>query len=484
MTVISQLVEADQEEILEHLISMEETSEDVKVLTKQLGEIDLVMLKEQLERAREGNLDEGDLIAVDGELRGGWKSDEVSKKEWEKIGLDAIKKGSVAVLLLAGGQGTRLGSSLPKALYDLGLPSRKTLLELQAERILSLSRLANAPSLPWYIMASPSTQQPIEDALSQHSCYGLNPEEVTLFTQGTLPCLSQEGHLLLASPSMLADSPDGNGGLYSALERHSILEDMKSRGVKHIFLYCVDNVLVKVADPLFLGFCIKNEAEAGNKIVERREGESVGVTGLLGGHKPTVLEYSESGNTSSVPDANICIHYFSIDFLLRAVDREYELPLHIANKKVPHWDPKTGLFVKPTTPNAIKLEKFIFDSFRFCPSEKFAVFEVLRNEEFAPLKSKEGKEGTPELCKEAIVKLHTQWILKAGGDIIDDDNRGNLNKVADSGEDDSPEELKEKNYLDVEISPLVSYWGEGLEKLIQGRTLVPPLLLTENKTYF
>jgi len=241
-----------------------------------------------------------------------------------------------------------------------------------------------------------------------------------------------------------------------------------------VFVYCVDNVLVKVADPVFLGFCIQKEAEVGNKVVERRHGESVGVTGLLGGHTPTVLEYTEStASTAEVTDANICIHYFSFDFLTQVLDRETELPLHTANKKIPHLDLKTGEMITPCVPNGIKLEKFVFDSFRFCSSSrKFVVFQVLRDEEFAPLKNSSG-EGSPAVCREAVNRLHRKWLLKAGARIKGDEHCEGKEK-----HEEKEREKEEEEECCVEVSPLVSYCGEGLEPLVSGKN--PSMSATSN----
>ena len=200
---------------------------------------------------------------------------------WRKIGMEAIARNEVCALLLSGGQGTRLGADKPKALYDLGLPSRKSLLQIQGEKISRLEALAGGV-IPWYIMSSESTDQMIKETLDTSNYFGLDPDQIQVFSQGTFPCLSDEGDILLADQSSVARSSDGNGGLFKALKKEGILTNMETRGVKHVFVYCVDNVLVKVADPVFLGFCISREAECGNKVVRRRPGENVGINGIIG----------------------------------------------------------------------------------------------------------------------------------------------------------------------------------------------------------
>ena len=200
---------------------------------------------------------------------------------WRKVGMEAIARNEVGVVLLSGGQGTRLGSDKPKALFDLGLPSRKSLLQIQAEKIKKLESLAGGV-IPWYIMTSESTDHQIQEALGKSKYFGLDPEQIQVFPQGNFPCLSESGDILLQNHNTIASSPDGNGGLFKALKKEGVITNMEGRQLKHLFVYCVDNVLVKVADPEFLGFCISREAECGNKVVRRRPGESVGINGLIG----------------------------------------------------------------------------------------------------------------------------------------------------------------------------------------------------------
>ena len=214
--------------------------------------------------------------------------------EWYKAGLDLIRKNSVAVILLAGGQGTRLGSSAPKGCYDVGLPSHKSLFQLQAERIAKVQELAGPGTvIPWYIMTSGPTRAPTEQFFKDNNYFGLDPANVVFFEQGVLPCLTKEGKIILETPAKVAVAPDGNGGIYKALWKSGVLADLKKRGIEHLHTYCVDNCLVKVADPVFLGWANAHKLDIGTKVVRKRDAtESVGLIVSKNG-RPGVIEYSE-----------------------------------------------------------------------------------------------------------------------------------------------------------------------------------------------
>lgn len=224
---------------------------------------------------------------------------------------------------------------------------------------------------------------------------------------------------------------------------------MRKRGIQHIHAYCVDNCLVKVADPAFIGFAASKDVDVATKVVRKRSAkESVGLI-LLKNGKPDVVEYSEiDSDTAEAKDshqpeilkfraANIVNHYYSFRFLETIENWCYELPYHVARKKIPYFDTKTGVAIKPEKPNGIKLEQFVFDVFPRLELDKFACMEVKREDEFSPLKNAKGTgEDDPDTSKKDILDQGKRWVQNAGGIV-----------VSESGPDDSG----------VEISPLISY---------------------------
>jgi UDP-N-acetylglucosamine/UDP-N-acetylgalactosamine diphosphorylase len=377
-------------------------------------------------------------------------------KNWYNLGLELTSQNKVGVVLMAGGQGTRLGSTDPKGCFNIGLPSKKSLFQLQAERIAKVENLAAAtsgelaPVIPWYVMTSGPTRGPTEAFFQKNNYFGLKKENVFIFEQGVLPCISNDGKIIMESKGKVAVAPDGNGGLYQALLISGAVADMKKRGVQHLHAYCVDNCLVRVADPTFIGFSASKNVDVATKVVRKRNaGEKVGMIVKKDGH-PDVIEYSEiSKELASEPDpahpdllkyrtANIVNHYYSFSFLDSIPDWSRRLPHHIARKAIPHVDTTTGETVKPTSPNGIKLEQFVFDCFAFLSMDKFACQEVKREDEFSPLKNKIGNnEDDADTSRRDILQQGRKWIEAAGG------------VIEDEGGDD-PE-------AGVEISPLISY---------------------------
>ncbi|KAK1304300.1 UDP-N-acetylglucosamine diphosphorylase 1 [Acorus calamus] len=389
------------------------------------------------------------------------------RERWWKMGLRAISEGRLAVLLLSGGQGTRLGSSEPKGCFSIGLPSGKSLFQLQAERILCIQRLAAQSNdstfvpIHWYIMTSPFTDDATRKFFESHGYFGLDADQVTFFQQGTIPCVSKDGRFIMETPNKLAKSPDGNGGVYSALKSSKLLEDMAKRGVRYVDCYGVDNALVRVADPTFVGYFIDKGVASAAKVVRKAyPQEQVGVFVRRGRGGPlSVLEYSEMDPSMTLEInqttgrlrycwSNVCLHMFTLDFLNQvAHGLEKDSIYHLAEKRIPSVNGYTA---------GLKLEQFIFDAFSYAPST--ALFEVLREEEFAPVKNANGSNyDTPDTARLLVLRLHSRWVVSAGGFLT------HSVPLYATG---------------VEVSPLVSYTGENLEAICRGRTFHAPCEIT------
>jgi len=322
------------------------------------------------------------------------------RKNWNELGFQKISEGKLGLLLLAGGQGTRLGTVNPKGMYNIGLPSGKSLFQIQAERLLKTQELAKTKYgkggvVPWYIMTSDATNALTRKFFSDNNFFGLNSTQVFFFEQEMLPCVTPEGKVIMESKTKVARAPNGNGGLYYALQKSGALADMEKRGVELVYQYCVDNSLVKMADPVFAGFCFEKNIDCASKVIPKAYPEEpVGVLCCID-NKSEVIEYSEidpilaqsvdpiTGNLR-FNAAHICMNMFSVKFLKEIASNHLQnVPYHIAKKKIPCINAQ-GVTETPKENNGWKLESFIFDVFSL--AKNMAAFEVLREEEFSPLK--------------------------------------------------------------------------------------------------
>ncbi len=347
-------------------------------------------------------------------------------------GIEAIRAGQVGVILVAGGQGSRLGYDGPKGCYPIGPLTDAPLFHFHARKILALERAFQA-RIPLYVMTSPLNEQPTRDFFGQHARFGLDPDRVRFFSQAMWPALDGEGRIVMDAPGRLFLSPDGHGGMLSALQRSGSLEDMRARNVRTVFYFQVDNPLVDVADPAFIGRHLNADAQFSLKVCTKRDpDEGLGVVVMREG-RMGIVEYSEltpAQKNATGPDGrlhylygSVAIHGFAVDFLRQVA--ETGLPLHIAHKKVPMCD-AAGRTVTPSAPNAYKFEKFIFDAMAFAERCVAVAFE--RAEEFSPVKNAEG-EDSPATCRRDLTAKWARWLDAAGATVPRDSAGRPLHKI-------------------------------------------------------
>jgi UDP-N-acetylglucosamine/UDP-N-acetylgalactosamine diphosphorylase len=334
-------------------------------------------------------------------------------------GEELLAQGKVAAFVVAGGQGTRLGYSGPKGRFPVGPLTNRSLFAYHAHRVLATSRRYGTPA-PFYVMTSSANRASTEAAFEEAGWFGLERDQVFFLQQGMLPAVDRDGRLLLAGAGSLSMSPDGHGGSLRALSVSGALDDMSARGVEEIFYFQVDNPLTRVLDPVFIGLHAGATAEMSTKVVAKRDpAEKVGVLAQSAG-RVGVIEYSDLH--TSLAEArdeqgrlrfragNIAVHVLRHDFVARLTAGELELPVHRADKAVPFLDVE-GSLVHPSEPNAVKMEMFVFDALGF--AERVVTQEVLREDEFAPVKNAEGSDS-PETARDALIEQGKRWMSAAG----------------------------------------------------------------------
>jgi UDP-N-acetylglucosamine/UDP-N-acetylgalactosamine diphosphorylase len=335
-----------------------------------------------------------------------------------KLGREAIERGELAVLLVAGGQGSRLGFEKPKGLFPIGPVSNKTLFEIHADKVFALSKRAKKP-VPFLIMTSAATHDETEAYFREKNYFGL--EDVFFFQQGTMPAVDLvTGRLLLEKPGSLFTSPNGHGGTLTALAETGLLDQLDQRGIKYIHYFQVDNPLVRIGDAAFLGQHIADRSEASSKsIAKAYPEEKMGVFAKING-RCGIIEYSDLPAefvTATDEEGKLiyragspAIHLFDVKFLKRITQGPQRLPFHVAKKKVACID-EQGNQVTPEKENALKFELFVFDALPM--AERWLVVEANRHEEFAPVKNATGLDS-PATCQQALSNLAGLWLEQSG----------------------------------------------------------------------
>ena len=450
------VAEAGQEHVFRFWDRLD--AEGRRRLLGQLAEIDLDRLAELIER----HVIHPKPFALPEDLRPApfiplprTEADHAERRRMRRLGEDLLASGKVAAMTVAGGQGTRLGWQGPKGTFPVGPVSGRSLFQVFAEGILA-ARRAYGATIPWFIMTSEANDAATRAFFAEHDYFGLPPEDVRFFRQGTMPAVDFEGRLILEAPDRLALSPDGHGGALRALERSGALAEMADRGIEHISYFQVDNPLVPPLDPVFLGYHVSAASEMSSKMVRKRDPEEKLGHFCLAGGRLVVIEYidmprelaeaREADGRLRFEAGSIAIHILARRFVERLTrGGRLALPFHRAVKKVPYAD-ADGQTRIPDEPNGIKFEQFIFDALPL--AENPIVLEIDRAEEFSPVKNAEG-EDSPATARRDMVRRAAR-MLEAAGVTVPRDPQG-------------------EPAVRVEISPLAARTVEELRDLCARR---------------
>lgn len=334
------------------------------------------------------------------------------KEEFTAVGQDMLRRGKVAAILLAGGQGTRLGSDHPKGMYDIGLTRKLYIFECLIHNLQDVVKECGV-SVPLYVMTSKKNHAETVAFFEEHDYFGYDRSAVRFFTQDMAPAVDLNGKVFLEEKGKISLSPNGNGGWFSSLLRSGLMEDVRRRGVEWFNVFAVDNVCQRIADPAFVGATVLSGCDCGAKAVSKAEPhERVGALCLENGH-PSIIEYyelTEEMAQARNADGTLKYRYGVILNYLFALSRLEEIasekiPVHVVHKKVPYLD-ENGVLCKPETENGCKFETLVLDMIKLM--QRCLPYEVRREYEFAPVKNKTGVdsvESARELLKRNGVEL-------------------------------------------------------------------------------
>lgn len=389
----------------EHVLAYydELTDAEKKGLLEQIAEIDFHLF--DVLKEKDSNLAEQGVVTPSTPLQ----LEKIKEYDfaYRTLGNTAIQKGYLALVMLAGGQGTRLGFDGPKGTYNIGVTHELYIFECQIKNILNVIKTLGR-WIHLYIMTSDKNYDATTAFFNEHQFFGYKTEYVHFFKQEMVPSVDFDGKILMESPSSICLSPNGNGGWFSSMERAGLVDHLRQEGIRYINVFAVDNVLQKIADPVFLGAMLMEDYQSAGKVVKKvNPDERVGMLCNLDG-RPHIVEYYEL--TEQMRDAKnaegeyvynygVILNYiFPVDKLMTLLDEN--MPLHAAKKKIPYMN-QNREFVNPTEPNGYKFETLALDMLQFM--NDCLPFEVVRDYEFAPIKNAEGVDS-PESARVLLEK--------------------------------------------------------------------------------
>lgn len=417
---IEKVYKHKQDHVFEYWKSIND--EMKKNLLEQLNSIDFEMLEDLFKSSGETeieNYNEAPYISLPEN-----ESDEELRREATDVGRGHIEEGKLAAFVVAGGQGSRLGYDGPKGKFPVGPVSGKTLFQIHGEKIRKYSDKYGV-KIPWLVMTSQLNHRETIDYFAQCDFFGIDKNDIYIFPQNMIPSLDMHGKLVLESNSSIFMNPDGHGGSLTALHSSGVLKKMKDRGIETISYFQVDNPLVKIVDPVFIGFHIKNGANISSKAIKKTyPEEKIGVFVRYSSGKMGVIEYSDlpeekmfmkdNKGDLKFSSGSIAIHLFDSFFIEKITSgMGITLPFHIARKKIKAF--KNNSYVEI---EGYKFEKFVFDSLQL--TEKNIIFETVREEEFAPVKNAKGVDSVAS-ARKLMIDLHKSWLREKGITISKED---------------------------------------------------------------
>ena len=389
---LSKLTEYGQEHLLHFYDKLSE--EKQKILLAQIERLDLEQIKSLYNLIKQPAKNEEAKVEPINYIDKAKLSKEDIEK-YEEIGNETLSTGKIAAVTMAGGQGTRLGHKGPKGTFNLGLKNNKTLFEIICDTFKKVQK-ENGVTIPWYIMTSEENNAETMEFFEKNNYFEYPKDAITFFKQGQYPMIDTNGKVLLDENGLIKEAADGHGGVYMAMLKNGIMEDMKSKGIKWVEVCGVDNVLVNMFDPVFLGIFIEQGYPSASKsVVKDYPEEKVGVFCKKNG-KPSIIEYTELSEEMAFDrdengelkygESNIIVHIFELE-TMEYISKNI-LQYHPAFKKANYMD-ENGNIVIGAEPNAYKFEAFIFDAFE--QLENMSIVRVNRADEFAPIKNSDEK---------------------------------------------------------------------------------------------
>ena len=398
--IIDKLNNYDQKDIVKMMEKF--TEEEKEKLAEQVENLDLDMVMNLYKNAKNiPAIDENKIEHIS--YTDLYALSEEKFKEYKEIGSKVIRDDKYAVVTMAGGQGTRLGHKGPKGTFKIDtVNGEKYLFQIIVES-LERAKEKYGVVIPWYVMTSEDNNAQTVSFLEEHNYFGYPKDKVKFFKQGTVPMVKEDGNIVVDSNRLIKEASDGNGSIYKSLKKSGILDEMKKDGTEWIFVGGVDNILLRIIDPILTGLTIKeNNLISSKSVVKKNAKERVGVFCKRNG-VPKVIEYTELPEEMSEEidetgnlmygEVNILSHLFNIKALEKLAN--VDLPYHTAHKKSNYLDENANL-IEVTEPNAYKFESYIFDGFSFF--DDMSILRVKRNEEFAPIKNAEGSDS-PETAR-------------------------------------------------------------------------------------